>query len=108
MTFTEDDLKKGKTLHRELREALEARRTRRASGCSGGDKWPYREKKDEVRSFWLRHGEDALAALEEAWGKLRRIQDMCDLVIEANWPLDMIRLRFEQVQKILRATEEGP
>lgn len=43
---------------------------------------------------------------EKAQAKLGRVQDMCDFIIKEHQPLDMIRLRFEQVQEILRAAEE--
>ncbi len=63
MTFTKDEVNVGKALHTQLKQT---EKVRRAIPCSFEDRQAYREKKDEVRSFWLRHGEAALDALEEA------------------------------------------
>lgn len=63
MTFTEQELQKGKALHAELKEVEERRR---AHHRDFDVKCSYNTKKDEVRSFWLRHGEAVLDALEAA------------------------------------------
>ena len=68
MTFTKDGLAEGKALHADLGRLLQERKS--AGKGDIGSKLSYLLKKDDVRSFWLRHGEDALAALEEAWREL--------------------------------------
>lgn len=82
MTFTEQELQKGKALHAELNEAAERRK---ANPRNFDLKWLYKVRKDNVRSFWLRHGEAALAALGEAWGEnkmlLRSLHDIRSCIV---------------------------
>ena len=74
MTFTKDDLSKGRVLHEELNQLLQER----IAGKNFEAKLAYRRKSEKLSSFWREHGEEALAALEEARRRIDELEQQID------------------------------